>query len=201
MSSKLSDSPENLDSLTVSSFGDEWSRFDQSGLSKEEAEAIFEQYFSILPWNQVGLQSVGFDMGCGSGRWARLVAPRVRKLHCVEPSAALKVAKANLRGIDNVVFHSASLDAVDLQADSQDFGYSLGVLHHIPDTARAIRRCTHFLKPGAPLLLYLYYAFDSRPFTYGILWRLSDAVRRIVHRLPSKPSRIHPIPELASQIG
>jgi SAM-dependent methyltransferase len=59
-----------------------------------------------------------------------------------------------------VQFHQASVAASGLQPNSQDFGYSLGVLHHVPNTAAAIRSCTELLKPGAPLLLYLYYAFD-----------------------------------------
>lgn len=40
--------------------------------------------------------------------------------------------------------------------------YFLGVLHHVPDTQAAIRSCVGLLKPGAPLLLYFYYAFDNR---------------------------------------
>ena len=32
-------------------------------------------------------------MGCGSGRWASLVAPRVGHLNCIDPSSAIDVAK------------------------------------------------------------------------------------------------------------
>ena len=32
-------------------------------------------------------------MGCGSGRWAQFVAPRVKKLFCIDPSEAINVAK------------------------------------------------------------------------------------------------------------
>jgi 2-polyprenyl-3-methyl-5-hydroxy-6-metoxy-1,4-benzoquinol methylase len=32
----------------------------------------------------------------------------------------------------------------------------LGVLHHIPDTAAAMRDCVRKLKLGAPFLFYLY---------------------------------------------
>ena len=37
----------------------------------------------------------GFDMGCGTGRWAKFVAPKVGKLHCIDPSNAIVVAKKN----------------------------------------------------------------------------------------------------------
>jgi hypothetical protein len=56
------------------------------------------------------------------------------------------------------------------------------VLHHVPDTAAGIRRAVAALKPGAPLLLYLYYALDNRPAWYRALWRVSDLIRRGVSR-------------------
>ncbi len=67
---------------------------------------------------------------------------------------------------------------------SMDFGYSLGVLHHLPDTRQGIVDCVRKLKPGAPFLAYLYYAFDNRPMWFRLLWRASDLVRRGVSRLP-----------------
>ena len=175
----------NFDPKTVASFGDEWSRFDQSGMSEEEAENVFREYFAVFPWGNLPADAEGFDMGCGSGRWARWVAPRVGRLHCIDPSAAVEVAIKNLQVLKNVEFHRAFVDEPQIQPNSQDFGYSLGVLHHVPDTAAAIQSCVALLKPGAPLLLYLYYAFDNRPAWFRALWRVSDGFRRIVHRLPA----------------
>jgi len=180
----------NLDHETVASFGDEWSRFDQSGMSEDEAEKVFNEYFSIFPWESLSVMAEGFDMGCGSGRWAHWVAPRVGRLHCIDPSKALEVAQSRLAGYKNVVFHRASVDETEIARNSQDFGYSLGVLHHVPDTQAAIRSCVSLLKPGAPLLLYLYYAFDNRPGWFRMLWRLSDGCRRVVYRLPAGLKRL-----------
>lgn len=175
----------NIDPKTVASFGDEWSRFDQSSMSEDEAEKVFKEYFAAFPWDTLPVESEGFDMGCGSGRWARWVAPRVGRLHCIDPSGAIEVARKALAGFGNVEFHRASVDDPHIPPNSQDFGYSLGVLHHVPDTAAAIRSCVALLKPGAPLLLYLYYAFDNRPAWFRALWRVSDGLRRIVYRLPA----------------
>lgn len=175
----------NLDAKTVQSFGDEWARFDQSALSGVEAQKIFDEYFAVFPWSRLPADASGFDMGCGSGRWARLMAPRVGHLHCIDPSSALDVAKVALLSSKNVSFHHASVDDSPLPPLSQDFGYSLGVLHHVPDTAAAIRACAVMLKPGAPLLLYLYYAFDNRSTAFRLLWRCSDILRRVICKLPS----------------
>lgn len=175
----------NIDPKTVASFGDEWSRFDQSGMTDAEARKVFEEYFSVFPWSSLPTAAEGFDMGCGTGRWARFVAPRVARLHCIDPSSALEVSRRNLAQFGNVAFHKASVDSSGLPPASQDFGYSLGVLHHVPDTVAAIRSCVVLLKPGAPLLLYLYYAFDNRPLWFRAVWRASDWIRRLIHRLPS----------------
>jgi SAM-dependent methyltransferase len=175
----------NIDAKAVASFSDEWSLFDQSVMSDMELRKIFFEYFSIFPWASLQRDAEGFDMGCGSGRWASLVATRVGRLHCIDPSDAIKVAERALAGFTNVYFHKASVDSCGLLPASQDFGYSLGVLHHVPDTAAAIRSCVELLKPGAPLLLYLYYAFDMRPLWFRIIWRLSDFARHLISRLPS----------------
>jgi ubiquinone/menaquinone biosynthesis C-methylase UbiE len=173
----------NLDASTVDSFGAEWTLFDQSGLKSEEAQRIFEQYFSEFPWRSLPANARGFDLGCGSGRWARLVAPRVGELHCIDASApALEVAKRNLSELRNVKFATASVDAIPLDDDSMDFGYSLGVLHHVPDTQAALSCCVKKLKRGAPFLVYLYYALDNRPFYFRAAWRASDVVRRWLSR-------------------
>ena len=108
---------------------------------------MFERYFSIFPWELISEKSVGFDMGCGSGRWAKLIAPRVGTLHCVDPSTALLVARKNLSNLNNCIFHSSSVDEFSVQSNSMDFGYSLGVLHHIPNTQSALIDCVDKLKP------------------------------------------------------
>jgi SAM-dependent methyltransferase len=175
----------NLDSATVESFGDEWMRFDQTILSDAEAKKIFDEYFSVFPWSSLPLNPVGFDMGCGTGRWARIVSPRVHHLHCIDPSSALDVARKMLKDYSNVSFYAASVDENPLLHGSQDFGYSLGVLHHVPDTEAAIRACVDLLKPGAPFLIYLYYAFDNRSFAFKSIWKISDVMRRSICKLPS----------------
>ena len=176
----------NIDFKTVESFGDEWTKFDQTKLSEIEAQNIFNKYFNIFPWKIISKTSEGFDMGCGTGRWASFVAPKVGKLNCVDPSHAINIARLRLKKFSNIRIHDCSLDEVKLEKNSQDFGYSLGVLHHVPDTQLAIKSCVDLLKPGSPFLIYLYYSFDNRPFWFFYLWKITNYLRLIISRLPSK---------------
>jgi SAM-dependent methyltransferase len=176
----------NLDKKTVHSFGAQWSAYDQHRLPNDERTAQrFAEYFAIFPWDSLPEGAVGVDVGCGSGRWALLVAPRIGILHCIDASdKALATARRNLAGQPNCHFHHASVGAIPLPPDSMDFCYSLGVLHHVPDTKAGIQACVALLKPGAPLLLYLYYALDNRPWWYRSLWKGTDIVRRGIAHLP-----------------
>jgi len=175
----------NIDEATVDGFGDEWSRFTQEKLDEGTRKKIFLDYFSQFPWNALPDMAVGADIGCGSGRWALVVAPLVGELHLVDASQdALSIAKENLNDIGNVKFQNASVDCLPFEDDSLDFAYSLGVLHHVPDTAGAIKSISRKLKKGSPLLLYLYYAFDNRGYAYHAIWKLSELVRKVVSRMP-----------------
>ncbi|HMT09020.1 MAG TPA: class I SAM-dependent methyltransferase [Pyrinomonadaceae bacterium] len=168
----------------IQGFGDEWSRFDQSELEADELSLMFDNYFNIFPWNSLPNDAVGFDLGCGSGRWARLVAPRVGTLHLIDPSDAIEVARRNLSESANCILHRSDVSSIPIDDESCDFGYSLGVLHHISDTEGGLRSCVSKLKPGAPFLLYLYYRFDNRPTWFRAIWKLSDIFRRVICRLP-----------------
>lgn len=176
---------ENIDRETVQGFGQEWAAFDQTALTPGEHRRLFDGYFGIFPFDALPEGAEGFDLGCGSGRWAALVADRVGILHCIDPASdALEVARRRLEGHPSVRFHHASVDTMPLADASQDFGYSLGVLHHIPDTQAALHACTRKLKQGAPFLLYLYYRFDNRPTWFRAAWRSSEMFRGAISRAP-----------------
>lgn len=176
---------QNLHQATVTGFGDEWARFDQSGLNAAERQQIFDDYFRILPAGVLNSDATGFDLGSGSGRWAQVVAPKVAQLHCLDASEdALRVARKNLAAQPNVTFHHTTIENSDLADGSMDFGYSLGVLHHLPDTQQAMANAVKKIKSGGWFLVYLYYRFDNAPFWFRALWQLSDVVRRGISRLP-----------------
>src|ERR1700743_2566939 len=107
----------NADTTVTTGFGREWSTFtqDETALDQAERERLFAEYFAIFPWSDLPANAQGLDAGCGSGRWAFLVAPRVGHLHALDASEdALNVARANLAGQGNVTFHYASASDIPL---------------------------------------------------------------------------------------
>ena len=177
---------ENIDHKVVEEFGNEWSEFDQSELSEDELISIFNDYFRVFPWENVSKSSVGFDLGCGSGRWAKFVSPKVGKLFCIDPSNAIDIAKINLKKFKNCSFIKSGVDQIPLEDNSMDFGYSLGVLHHVPDTVDGLKKAVSKLKKGAPFLVYLYYAMDNQPIWFKFIWKISDFFRKAISSLPFK---------------
>ena len=178
----------NSDRATEQAFDDKWGASWRGRSNAQHALRMFHASFRLFPFAELR-DGEGFDLGCGVGRHARFVAPQVGKLHCIDPSpnaiaGARASMSANMSGSGNVAFHLAGVDDIPLADESQDFGYSMGVLHHIPDTEAGLGKCVDKLKPGAPFLLYLYYSFDNRPWWFRALWKVSDAARRRISRMP-----------------
>jgi SAM-dependent methyltransferase len=177
--------PGNIDAATVEGFGKEWGKFTQETLSAAEREQLFARYFSLIDWSKKPRRVL--DMGCGSGRWDVLVAPLVNELVAADASPeALEVAKRNVSA-PNVSFVECSPETLPFPDGHFDLIFSLGVLHHLPDTQAAIKSLARKIAPGGLLLLYLYYAFDNRPAWFRRIWKLSDLLRRGVSRLPFLP--------------
>lgn len=174
----------NIDWSVVDGFGEEWSRFQQDQMTESEYLRSFNDYFHIFPWHLLGPISRGADIGCGSGRWAKLAAPKTGKLYAIDPSkAALAVAQKNCAGIANVEYVNAAVHELPFGDGELDFAYSLGVLHHVPDTEAAIGQVARVLKPGAPFLIYLYYRFDNRSRLFRTIWQITDILRRGISQL------------------
>lgn len=176
----------NTDDQVIKDFGDEWNTYEQGDIPEHELSRLFSLYFKNFPFEKLSDSATGFDMGCGSGRWAKFVAPKVNHLTCIEPSSAINSAKRLLSSELNISFLKESVYKCSISSESQDYGYSLGVLHHLSDPQLALNQCCSLLKPGAPFLLYLYYSLDSRPLLFRIIWSIADMLRVFIARMPYK---------------
>jgi ubiquinone/menaquinone biosynthesis C-methylase UbiE len=173
---------ENIDLTTVHSFGEEWKSFHQ--FSDEEIKKIGNSYFDIITPGMVGKDKIAADFGCGTGRWTKYFHKQVGAVAAIDPSEAVLAAGQLLNGIENVQLYKASIDNLPFSDNYFDFGFSLGVLHHIPDTQKAMNACVQKIKQGGYFLVYLYYSLDNRGFLYKVLFSLSSLFREIISKMP-----------------
>ena len=180
----------NIDPATARGFDEIWGVARRGRTDPAHVPRTFSSFFAMFPFEELA-EAEGFDLGCGAGRHAFMISQRVGRLHCIDPSpTGIAKARRRMTDRDNVCFHVAGVDEMPLADGSQEFGYSMGVLHHIPDTEGALRSCVAKLRPDAPFLLYLYYSFDNRPFWFRWLWRLSEPGRTIISRLPIRARKL-----------
>jgi SAM-dependent methyltransferase len=174
----------NIDHKTVESFGEEWKQYHAFDL--DEIVKIGNMYFDIVDDSMLGKDKTGIDFGCGSGRWTKYICKRLGKVAAVDPSQAVIAASAVLKDEPNTQLYQASIDSLPFPDDHFDFGFSLGVLHHIPDTAKAMADCVKKVKKGGHFLVYLYYSLDNKGPVYKSIFHVSNLMRRGISKMPQK---------------
>ena len=150
-------------------------------------DAILADMVEARPtqFKPVGTSSVVFRVQTlGEHMFAFKPPSAVRARAASAEVAAYRLGR--LLGYDNVEFRHEDLSAMGIADGSCDFGYSLGVLHHVPDTEDATRACVRKLKPGAPFLVYLYYDLEGRGWLQRRLFNVATVIRAAVSRLPSR---------------
>jgi len=173
----------NKDDYTIRGFGDEWSAYTQDDDLRYDLIKIYDDYFKWISDKDINFDNV-LDVGCGSGRWGKFIAQKAKKIMLLDPSIkALNVAKKNLDSFTNVKFKHSTVEGF-AEKEKFSFVYSLGVLHHIPDTRKAISTVSNLVENNGYILLYLYYRFDNRPFWFRLLWKFSNIFRRIISVMP-----------------
>lgn len=180
------DSPDHAGSLARDiqfTFGEEWQMFDRV-LPEHEHE--FQQYFDLVDIDALAGQRV-CDLGCGVGRWSYFLRDVAGELVLIDFSEAIFVARRNFRGADNAVFFMADLQNLPFRRDFADFGFCLGVAHHLPTNALdAVRDIARY---SPRLLVYLYSALDARPAYYRTLLHAVTWVRKGASRVTNRTFR------------
>lgn len=162
---------------TRQSFGYEWTHFHDWTAS---GATNFADYFGDVNLDSLaGLRVL--DAGCGMGRHARMMAPHAGHLVAMDFSAAIDQAARTLAECPRTTCIQGDLTRPPLADSTFDFVYSLGVLHHLEDTAGALAGLVRLARPGGRVRVYLYWQPDG--------WRrrllaLVNALRPLTTRLP-----------------
>src|SRR2546428_6768855 len=99
------------------------------------------------------------EIGCGlgtDGAQFALAGANYIGVDLTEASVELARKKFDLSGLQGE-FRVADAEKLDFADDSFDLVYSHGVLHHTPDTARAVREIHRVLVPGGRAIVMLYH--------------------------------------------
>ena len=132
------------------------------------------------------LEGLILDAGCGEGiDLASLALDPTCEVVGVELSSggvATTLARSRHLGRAHVV--QADLLRLPMASNAFDGAYSYGVVHHTPDPPRAVREIARAVKPGAPLLLYVYEDFSDRQWYWRLTLALANSVRVVTTRMP-----------------
>jgi SAM-dependent methyltransferase len=155
------------------SFGFQWKHFARTQLDSANGTTQSRDTFvEKTGWPLEALRGARvLDAGCGMGRFAEVCADAGADVHAVDLSVAAEAASANLSARDNVSVYQADIMNLPFPDGSFDRIYSLGVLHHTPDTRAAFARLVPLLKPGGTITIWVY-------STELLVWRGGELLRR-----------------------
>jgi SAM-dependent methyltransferase len=162
------------------SFGYQWNRFARTQLDSANGTTRSRDAFverTTWPLNALAGKRV-LDAGCGMGRFAEVCADAGAEVYGIDLSSAVDAASANLGARANVAICQADILSPPFQPGSFDFIYSLGVLHHTPDTRQAFESLVPLLRPGGSMAIWVYWDRLARVMPG------SELLRPLTSRLP-----------------
>ena len=112
------------------------------------------------------------DAGCGMGRFMEIPANHGAIVIGVDLSFAVETARLNLKKRRNCHFIQADIFQLPFRKKTFDAIFSIGVLHHTPDTKKAFTMLPPLLKTGGKIAVWIYGENTFRPYDYfSRYWR------------------------------
>jgi SAM-dependent methyltransferase len=101
------------------------------------------------------------DAGIGAGRYADIASRWGADVVGIDLSYAVEAAYISFRDRPNVWIAQADISCLPFKPASFDVIFSIGVLHHTPDTKRYFMKLVPLLKPGGHIAVWVYPPEDS----------------------------------------
>lgn len=132
------------------------------------------------------LEGLILDGGCGDGVDLAMLAldPRCEVVGLELSDGGVATSLARTRGNARAHVVQGDLLRLPLASNTFDGAYSYGVVHHTPNPGLAVKEIARTLKPGAPLLLYVYEDFADRPWYWRAALTIANLPRLITTRMP-----------------
>jgi len=154
--------------LTNETFSDKWSRFRSYGLTKTHKEFLYSWYckkFGVATVDDLKnfyrkFQTI-LEIGPGSGFNTKFIAETITenstaKIFAVDVSDAAFTTFENTKHLPNCHVVQADLMAMPFPDRTFDFIIADGVLHHTPDTKKALFAIYNKLNIGGQMFFYVY---------------------------------------------
>lgn len=149
---------------TTTSFSDKWSRFRKYGFEPGHGEFLFDWYCKKLGVEDrqaleafyAGKEAI-LEVGPGSGFNSRFMAEHTPgTVIALDISDAAYTAFENTKDLHNC--HAVQADLMDAPFDDGEFDFVIadGVLHHTPNTRKAVEALYRKVQPGGQFFFYVY---------------------------------------------
>ncbi|HKP87710.1 MAG TPA: class I SAM-dependent methyltransferase [Blastocatellia bacterium] len=129
--------------------------FDSLERHRYETESHIPEVIGFDRWRDRDVLEVGCGLGTDAINFARAGA-RYTGIDLTEASIEIARKRFALEGL-SADLRVADAEALPFAGDSFDLFYSHGVLHHTPDTRRAIDEAHRVLRPGGTAMVMLYH--------------------------------------------
>jgi 2-polyprenyl-3-methyl-5-hydroxy-6-metoxy-1,4-benzoquinol methylase len=140
------------------SFGMQWNHFRRTQLDSYSGQPISAaRFWKATGWSAGDLPGqMVLDAGCGAGRFAEVALAAGAEVVALDYSNAVDACYANLQHYPRLHVVQGDIYALPLRKPAFRFVYSLGVLQHTPDVARAFGSLPPMLEPGGRLCVDFY---------------------------------------------
>jgi SAM-dependent methyltransferase len=161
-------------------FGMQWNHFRKTQLDSYSGHPISaDRFWKSVGWRPVELNDRWvLDVGCGAGRFAEVALNAGAKVVALDYSNAVDACFSNLKHYSKFHVVQGDIYALPFASLSISFIYSLGVLQHTPDVARAFAALVPIVNEGGRICVD-YYAKTWRSYLLPKYW-----FRPLTKRLP-----------------
>jgi len=132
-------------------------RLEAQARTRYELEPYIRQFARFESGRGLDVLEVGVGMGADHLEWARHMPRSLSGIDLTERAIAHTATRLALYGLRSDL-RVADAEKLPFQDASFDLIYSWGVLHHSPDTPRAVREMLRVLRPGGVARVMIYHA-------------------------------------------
>ena len=161
-------------------FGMQWNHFRQTQLDSYSGVAVSaDRFWLATGWSSEAMRGKWvLDIGCGAGRFAEIALKAGANVVALDYSKAVDACYENLKIHSNLHVVQGNIYALPFALKTFSFVYSLGVLQHTPDVAKAFAALPPMMEPGGRLCVDFYWK------RFRTMIHMKYLLRPLTKRLP-----------------